>query len=326
MKTEAVNLAYVVYTKKEKIRENSSSGGMFYELAKYMIEQENAVVYGAGFSENFAVEHKSIIMMDDIDSIMRSKYVQSCMGKSFIEVKDNLNSGKSVMFVGTPCQVKGLVNYLNVLNIDTEKLLTIDFICHGVPSPKIWEDYIQKLSKKYKSEIIDVNFRDKYYGWHDFNMNIKFKNKQYIKSHYIDEYMFYFLNDYNMRDCCYRCLFRNSEGRVSDITIADAWRSGKTSKKMDKGKSQVYINTVKGKQIFENISANMEVMKTIRVEDALEKIEYENKIKIKEQFFEDYLQYGFSKKLKKKYYGGKKLTKNRIKHFLYKSGLANKIG
>lgn len=326
MGTDNRALAYVCYTKKENIRMNSSSGGVFYELAKHMIEQENAVIYGAAFAEDFSVRHMRIDRMDDVEKLMRSKYVQSDMGDNFLKVKEDLSCGNKVMFAGTPCQVKGLIKFLEASNIATENLFTVDFVCHGVPSPKVWKEYLNKLSSKCNSKITDVNFRAKRCGWHDYYMKVSFEKGEYAKSHYIDEYMFYYLSDYIMRDSCYECPLRKAESKAGDITIADSWQSKRESKKMDKGKSLIIVNTEKGESAFEKISSNMEVMKReVPIEDGVI-ANCQEKIKAKDRFFEDYLKFGFSGDLKKKYYCGKSLTKNRIKHFLYKTGLANRIG
>lgn len=246
---------YICYTKKEDVRKNSSSGGIFYELAKYMIEQENAVVYGAGFDTDFSVVHMRAENIEDMKKLMRSKYVQSDMADNFLRVKEDLMNGRQVLFVGTPCQVKGLHQFLNIANISAEQLITVDFVCHGVPSPQVWKDYLHALSMKSQSGVKDVNFRDKRNGWHDYCMKISFENKkEYVKSHYTDEYMFYYLRDYMMRDSCYQCHFRTAGNRASDITIADAWTAEREPKKLDRGKSQVFVNTEKGEQLLQNVT------------------------------------------------------------------------
>lgn len=326
MKEKILSKAYVCYTKKEDIRNNSSSGGVFYELAKYAIEERNAVVYGAGFSKEFSVQHMRIEQTSHIDLLMRSKYVQSDMGDTFLKVKDDLKQQRNVLFVGTPCQVKGLLKFLTVSNTDTKNLITVDFICHGVPSPKVWGDYLSKLSLKYKSGIKSVNFRDKSDGWHNFSMKVEFEKSEYVKSHYIDEYMFYYLQDYIMRSSCYKCSVKGFEEKVSDITVADSWKSKRESKKMDKGKSLVIINTQKGSDIFDVISENMKKEETAVPLDSGVIANYQEMLKNKDKFFADYEKLGLSKKLKQKYYSGKALKKNYIKHLLYKIGLANKIG
>lgn len=323
---------YICYTKKEDVRKNSSSGGIFYELAKHMIEQENAVVYGAGFDTDFSVVHMRAENVEDMKKLMRSKYVQSDMADNFLRVKEDLMNGRQVLFVGTPCQVKGLHQFLNIANISAEQLTTVDFVCHGVPSPQVWKDYLHALSMKSQSGVKDVNFRDKRNGWHDYCMKISFENKkEYVKSHYTDEYMFYYLRDYMMRDSCYQCHFRTAGNRASDITIADAWTAEREPKKLDRGKSQVFVNTEKGEQLLQNVTQYIYIYiyrsrtEEEREEDIAQKADYQKKMELKDRFFKDYQKTGFSKEFRKKYYGGKNLMKNKIKHFLYQTGIGNKI-
>ena len=145
---------------------------MFSELAQEVIST-GGVVYGAGFSEEFKVEHKSACSEKQLENLRGSKYVQSEMGSTYREIKEKLNQGIFVYFSGTPCQVKGLHTYLNK---EYDNLITQDIICHGVPSPLVWEKYIDKYS-----ELQEVKFRDKRFGWHYFSMYIKSKKGTYRK-------------------------------------------------------------------------------------------------------------------------------------------------
>lgn len=259
-------ISYAAKTTDETIRKCSSSGGVFSVIAKKVIEN-NGVVYGAAFDENFVVKHTSISYIDDLDLLRRSKYVQSDLNNSFISVKNNLTDGKTVLFTGTPCQVEGLLAYLKK---PYENLVTMDFVCHGVPSPKVWEYYKTYLQKQYKSSITNVNFRDKTLGWKNSSIRIEFENSNvYCNSFRNDPYMNAFLANMDLRECCYSCKFKSPK-HVSDITVADYWGIDKINPTIDddKGLSLLLVNTKKGLSLITEIENNLTLTKT-DVEKAL---------------------------------------------------------
>lgn len=245
---------YIGWSEDEEILKNSSSGGMFATLANYFVEN-GGVVYGAGFDEKFNVCHKSAYSKSEIFDLQRSKYVQSRTNYIFKEIKKLVLNNDKVMFVGTPCQIRGLKNYLGEL---ADRVLLVDFKCHGVPSPKLWEKYLKYIKEKTGGEDIEeVNFRNKDNGWHNYNLKIKFiNNKVYNKNHYLDRYLVPFFDNRALRLSCYECNFDNS---FSDITLADAWTVEKKHKeleeitKKDKGLSLIGVNTDKGKEIFKEV-------------------------------------------------------------------------
>lgn len=243
-------IVYAVKHKQELDRSTSRSGGMFVALSDFIIKN-NGVIYGAAFDKEFNVLHKRVSTKDDRDKLKGSKYVQSYMGDTFFQVRQDLLDGKYVLFVGTPCQTSGLKSYLK--NIDNSRFFICDIVCHGVPSPLLWEENLKFIEEKYNGKIVSVNFRDKSYGWHthfeSYNLDNR-KNK--IKSEY---YTNLFYKHVIFRPCCEECKFTNLK-RPSDITLGDFWGINKVLpnyKNDDKGVSLVLVNTNKGIKWFDEI-------------------------------------------------------------------------
>lgn len=306
------NVGMIAHTKKEDIREKSSSGGIMYEIAAHEIKNHGTVIFGAALNENQKLEHKKVDNIDTLEELLGSKYVQSDIGATFNKVKDELNKNKRVIFIGTPCQVSGLYYYLKKSRVDTVNLYLIDFVCHGVPSPKVWEDYLTEKREEYSSEIIKVNFRDKKQCWRDYGMSIAFKNgKEYYKSHYLDLYMFYYLQDYSIRSSCTCCNLNGLDVRKSDITLADAWlEEGKH------GESFITINSEKGQELFEGIR-NCVIYRENDVHKYIKKIDNRKyDISKRNQFYKDYLESRSC--TERKYFRGKAKYKNICKHYIYK--------
>jgi coenzyme F420-reducing hydrogenase beta subunit len=132
----------------DAIRKKSSSGGVFTLLANWMLEQGGVVCGAAYTGDCYGVEHILVEKKDDLDRLRGSKYVQSITGQIYREVKARLDQGTPVLFTGTPCQVAGLHNYLKQKKTNTENLYLVDLICHGVPSPLVWEQYLQSISSE----------------------------------------------------------------------------------------------------------------------------------------------------------------------------------
>ena len=151
--------AYAAINKDEDVRMRSSSGGMFHALAKWTIEQ-GGVVFGARFNDQWEVVHDYTETIEGIEPFMRSKYVQSRIGDTFKQAKQFLEAGRWVLYSGTPCQIGGLKAYLKK---EYEKLLGVDLICHGVPSPGVWRAYLKEAIKG--DTLLGFNFRDKKNGW-----------------------------------------------------------------------------------------------------------------------------------------------------------------
>ena len=241
--------AWCVINNNIKDRMNSSSGGVFSLLAKEIISN-NGVVFGATFNDEYNVVHSYIDCVNDLYKMQGSKYVQSSINKTFQLAKKFLDEGKTVLFTGTSCQIEGLKLYLKK---EYNNLYTQDIICHGVPAPNVWREYLKYQTKK-NGKIKDIQFRNKDYGWTLYQMKILFDTNTYRKCYKDDFYMNAFLYDLCLRDSCYECPFKKNY-RISDITLADFWGIDKVKKDYndDKGVSAVIINTKKGEILFEKI-------------------------------------------------------------------------
>lgn len=229
--------------------QSSSSGGLFPELAETIVN-DGGVVYGAAFDADYKVEHREVSRIEDIKALQGSKYVQSELYSTFEDVRFALDEGKKVLFSGTPCQVAGLKNYLGN---DHERLLTVDFACHGVPGPGLWEMYIDNLRKRY-GQITELSFRDKSRSWCHYDFKVNDMAVPYMK----DPYMSLFVQDMTLRPSCYSCPAR--EGRSgSDITLGDLWNVAAVAPDMndDKGVSLVCANSEKGKKALDSIGLEL---------------------------------------------------------------------
>ncbi len=288
--------SYAAKNTDENTRTLSSSGGIFSVVAEKVLKN-NGIVYGAAFDENFFVKHMGISSIDDLDLLRRSKYVQSDLNNSFTAVENNLKNGKTVLFTGTPCQVEGLLSYLR---LPYDNLITMDFVCHGVPAPKVWEYYKNHLEKKYISTITKVNFRDKSLGWKTSSLRVEFENSNvYCNTFGNDPYMKAFLANLDLRNSCYTCKFK-SVNHKSDITVADYWGIDKIKPEIDdnKGLSLILVNTAKGASLLAKIETEITIVKT-DVQKALLYnpciIKPVQKHSFKQYFFTNYNKGDFSK-------------------------------
>lgn len=246
--------AYAAVAKDNEVLIKSASGGAFFAMAEEFINN-GGIVYGCVL-ENKKVYHCRAGNVETLKKMRGSKYVQSDMENVYNNIKSDLNKGEKVLFSGTPCQVDGLKSYLNNFRCDLSNLITIDIICHGVPSNKLFKDYIKLLEKKFKKNIISVSFRDKVKG-KLMILRLCFDDG---KIRYINplnsSYFTLFLKGYIYRDCCYSCKYAG-EKRAGDITIGDYWDLEKVEREIAEkinvknGVSAVIINTVKGKDFFD---------------------------------------------------------------------------
>ena len=251
---EKIPECYAAYSKNEKIRFSSTSGGIFTHLAEYILNQNGAVV-GARYKKDHLVEHTVIYSEKEIAELRQSKYVQSEIGLVYKEIKIILNSGKEVLFVGTPCQCVGLRSFLG-RNYDN--LYICDFICRGVNSPKAYKSYLDDLEKKYSSKVMRVWFKNKTYSWNNFATKIVFENNaEYIADRETDPFMLSYIKSkstINLRKCCYNCRFKGVSRPWSDITLGDFWGIDKISDIETKnGVSAVILHSQKGKLLFDCI-------------------------------------------------------------------------
>lgn len=231
--------------------ETSRSGAAFIAISDYILEN-GGIVYGVGYKDHFRVAHKRATTKEERNEFKGSKYVQSDLDGIFRQVKEDLKQGNTVLFSGTPCQTAGLNSYIGKKL--RENLVLVDIVCHGVPSPYIWRDYLIYLEKKYKSKIVTVNFRDKSrIGWSGHIESYVFNNGMKIESCIFRDIFFKHVIN---RESCSICHFANYN-RPSDFTIGDYWGWKKISTDFNadnKGCSLLFINTIKGQNIFKNIS------------------------------------------------------------------------
>lgn len=209
--------SYAVVHHANGIRKKSSSGGFFSAMANYVLQQEG-VVFGAAFTSQWSVAHRSAQNREELQGMLGSKYVQSYIGNTYTEAKQYLDMGKMVLFSGTPCQIAGLQTYLGALY---DNLITVDFICHGVPSPLVWSRYIAKMCSG--RDIRAISFRDKRISWEEYTFSVRFQDGTFYScGRDKDLYLKGFLADLYLRPSCYSCLYKTFH-RSSDFTMADFW-------------------------------------------------------------------------------------------------------
>ena len=260
--------AYAVYSKDETIRLSSSSGGIFTELAKVVLQQGGAV-FGAAYNEQFDVVHIGVETEDELPKLRGAKYAQSDLSGVFTQIRQKLAMGQTVLFSGTPCQVGGLKAFLHE---DYSNLLTVDFVCHSVPSPVAWREYVKYRAEKDNNGELPtmINLRSKKTGWSRYQYSNLFKYKDgVIHTAKSNEslYMKLFVNGYISRESCDNCQFKGY-ARVSDLTLGDFWGIWETDPEMDddKGTSAVLCQTERGRELLQRISERL-VMKAVSLED-----------------------------------------------------------
>lgn len=253
--------AYIVQNKDQKVLRESTAGGAFTAIAKYAL-RHGGVVFGVELRNQLVAHHIYVETEKDLARFRNSKYVQSNVGDTFRQVKSFLNQGKFVCFSGTPCQIEGLKNYLR---LDYENLITVDVVCRAVPSPLIFQKYVEYQEKKLADHIKTVRFRDKHYGYKYSTMNvITDKNKgNYHQGVESDPWLRAFFSNICDRPSCHDCHFRK-QYRVSDFTIWDCFHAGRFSKELDndKGATRVLVHSEKGKRIFDEIKEGFSYIQT----------------------------------------------------------------
>lgn len=213
---------YAAISQNREQANQSASGGIFAALATQFI-RAGGIVFGAAFSENYGVVHRAVEDIEHLYFIQGSKYVQSRIGNTYQQAKEYLEEGKKVLFSGTPCQIAGLKGFLGK---EYENLLTVDIICHGVPSEKIFLSYLRSLEKKHEGKIEFFTFRDKKIGW-GINGRVVFdigngKTKSIKLWQSGSSYLYYFIKGWLYRENCYRCKYAG-KNRPGDITLGDYW-------------------------------------------------------------------------------------------------------
>ena len=273
---------------------NSRSGAAFVAISDYIIEL-SGVVYGAGYKDHFRVAHKRATTKEERDEFRGSKYVQSDLTGVFRQVKKDLKNGLIVLFSGTPCQTSGLNAFVGKKL--RQNLILVDIVCHGVPGPFLWRDYLAFIEKKQGDTISVVNFRDKEkFGWKSHHETFKFVKGGRMA------FTYQFYKPILFRHSCGVCHFTNTT-RPSDITLADFWgweNAVPGFNDDDKGVSLVLLNTEKGKLLFEKASKGLEIH-AVDIDDCLQpNLQYPTEIHPKRKVFEiEYKRRGFNYVFKK---------------------------
>lgn len=255
--------SYIAINRNEEIRLRSSSGGIFTLLAEAVIS-EGGVVFGAQFDAAWNVVHAWTDTIEGLAAFRGSKYVQSRIGDTYREALEFLKQGRKVLFSGTPCQIAGLKKYLCK---EYDNLLTVDFICHGVPSPGVWQRYLNdfrsSLSSNEPPVITGVSFRDKRNGWKTYNFRLRYsfpssiEAQEFVQPFTENPFMRGFLSDIYLRPSCYACPAKSGKSS-SDITIADAWGIDQFAQEHDDDKGACYV--------LENTGQGCLAMKSLRFE------------------------------------------------------------
>lgn len=256
------------YAQDEEIRLQSSSGGIFTVLAEKILD-EGGVVVGVAQLSPTRFGHIIVDNKNDLAKLRGSKYVQADVGTIYKDVRALLKDGRKVLFSGTPCQVAGLYAVLG--KTASANLFTVDVVCHGVPSVKVFEKYISELELLHKSRLYSVVFRDKETGWKTYSLLYRFENGNTIQEHHEkSNYMRLFLSRICQNASCTDCSYRKLP-RIADITLGDFWGLSKYYPEMDdnKGTSVVLLNTDHGKKFFDAIEERV-ILCDSRIEYAAE--------------------------------------------------------
>ena len=233
-------------------RLSSSSGGIFSLLADYVLSK-NGKVYGAAFDENYEVHHIGIVNADELRLLQGSKYTQSGIEQAYQHAKSDLDAGHLVLFSGVACQIAGLKQFLRH---DYSNLITVDVLCHGVPSPMVWKKYMSSQSTRHNAKISGISFRKKNHGWKNYEVELVFSNGEvYHKPFYQDTFMRLFLSNICLRPSCHQCSFKMLE-RCSDITLGDCWGIQEYMPEMDddNGTSVILIHTERAQKIIDELA------------------------------------------------------------------------
>lgn len=315
---------YAVQNKDKDILKESTSGGFFTSVAKYVI-RNNGVVFGAMYDDSFNIIHGQVNASNNLYKLRNSKYTQSDLSSSFEECKTLLEKNILVCFSGTPCQIAGLKSYLNKEYIN---LITIDVVCRGVSSPLLFKKYIDWNGGKEK--IADIKFRDKFYGYYSSTMSVYKKNGSIIRRTADPLLKFYFSNLCS-RPSCYSCAFKTKE-RESDFSIFDSWHAVSYITKLEKkagGVTAVLIRSEKAMQLFENIKNDFIIKEVtpdkLIANDGIMMLNCVTENPKRTEFFVD-LKSGMSIPLLWKKYSSitlKTRLKNAIKDLMVKSGVFN---
>lgn len=245
---------YAAINPNEEIRLKSSSGGLFTLLADAIID-EGGIVFGARFDENWEVMHDYTETKEGLEAFRGSKYVQSRISETYKQVRKFLNEGRKVLFSGTACQIAGLKRFVRR---DYDNLFTIDVVCHGVPSPLVWRDYLQYINP-YNERVRFINMRDKSRGWSKYSYLIKGEDNTLYDDYAENSiYLKGFICNLFLRPSCYNCPSKSGKSN-SDFTLADCWGFEETCPELfdNRGISAVVVNTLKASRFIGRLSPSI---------------------------------------------------------------------
>lgn len=269
----------------------SRSGGIFTAVSDYVLSQ-NGIIYGCILNENYEAVHIRATDYEMRNKMRGSKYVQSNLANCFIEIIDDLKQNKVVLFSGTACQIAGLLSLLKSKKVDVSRLLTMEILCHGVPSPEVWQSNLRWVEKKIGKKLLNVSFRNKTkYGW-----------KRHVETYYFNGEEFdsgsftkLFTRHYILRPACFKCPYKGTVHQA-DLTIADFWGIEKVAEKMadDRGVSLVLVNTSKGLQYLNEVRSCIEIVETT-IEKAMQPplVAPFPCPANREQFWQDFMRHGY---------------------------------
>lgn len=296
----------------------SRSAGAFTAFSDYILDN-GGIIYGAKLDSDLVVRHHKALNKKERDSFRESKYVQSELDEVFNSVAKDLKDEKLVLFTGTGCQCDGLRAFLKTKKIDTDKLVLADIVCHGVPSPKMFKEYLQWNEKKYHSVVQDFKFRDKQkYSWGEGIEKLTLANGKVKYQDYFTGSLF----DFFIRPSCYNCKY-TTPYRNSDITFADFWGSEKSAPEFTdykNGCSLVLLHSDKAEKIFDSIKGSV-LYKEVSVEDCLQprlKSPREKETFI-DSYWNEYLEYGFDH-IMRKYAENTISAKKRFRKLISRAG------
>lgn len=336
IKNNCSNRAYAIRADDDLLRQNSASGAFFQVIAADCISR-GGYVCGCILDEGFNVKHVVTNNIELVRSMADSKYVQSDLMDVYLRICDLLSKGEEVLFSGTSCQVMGLQLFLDKSKCNRMKLLTIDFFCHGVPSPKIWKEYLNYYERTKKRKIVDFRFRCKEHGWGEAARGTNDLHTVYYKecvdgevkkdqSLLARKWRQIFFSDLVLRKECYECKYATVD-KPADITMGDFWKLNNVlpSFNDNKGTSLVITHNRKADHVLRGLKGltceNVDVNKAIQGQKNA--FQSSKSPKKREEFWFDYEKQGFSYVIKKYYYSPFCLFKDVVKFIRYKLHLGN---
>lgn len=305
-------VCYILRHKNLTTRMSSRSGGVFVSCSDWILQQ-GGTIYGAVL-EGVTCEHQRAVNSVERDKMRYSKYIQSDTQSVWNLIKNDLATGHKVLFSGTPCQVDALYSYIKRNRMDDGNLYTMDLICHGVPSPKLFAEFIGYSEKRYGGKITNFQFRDKTLcGWDDHIESFHINRRKYASSKWRDIYNSNGIN----RSSCYNCKYA-AMNRPGDITFGDAWGIRKVASDFydNRGASVVIVNTDKGRELLEAMMDTCEVRKVSMQGMMQPNLQKPSMPKVdREQLWKDYNEGGIERLVKK--YGTMSFTARLLKKIKY---------